>query len=263
MPSSPRLGHVVITGAAGAIGGALARALAARHPGVDLALVDVDDAGLARTAAALPATASASVHRWDLAAPDALPARWQALVAERGPVDGLVNCAGVMDVRTVAAMPWAVGRRVLDVDLTSPLCLMTLAAPAMVAAGHGVIVNVSSMAGRVPLRGCAYYGGAKAGLAMASEIAAVELAGHGVHVVTVYPGPVASALERGARAQLRPSLLERLMPMGDPARMAGLVVRALDRGETRVVYPPLYALADRAVGLASWVTRRYSPAPAA
>lgn len=256
------LSHVLVTGAAGAIGGALARELAARHPGVRLSLVDVDEAGLARAAASLPPSSPVTVSRWDLSAPETLGDRHDALVAAHGPLDGLVNCAGIMDVRSIAGMPWDAGRRVLDVDLVSPMRLMSLAVPAMAAAGHGVVVNVSSMAGRVPLRGCAYYGGAKAGLAMASEIAHLELAPRGVHVVTVYPGPVASALERGARAQLRPSLIARLMPTGDALRIAALVARAISRREPRVVYPPLYAVADRAVGVATWVTRRFSPAPA-
>jgi short-subunit dehydrogenase len=256
------LKHVLITGAAGAIGGALARELATRHPGVRLSLVDVDDAGLARTATAMPSSSPVSVHRWDLAAPDALAAPYQALVEAHGALDGLVNCAGIMDVRSVVGMPWDAARRVLDIDLTSPLRLMSLAAPAMAAAGAGVIVNVSSMAGRVPLRGCAYYGGAKAGLAMASEIAHLELAPRGVHVVTVYPGPVASALERGARSQLRPSMIARLMPTGDADRIGLLIARAIARGEPRVVYPPLYAVAARALGVATGVTRRFIPAPA-
>jgi short-subunit dehydrogenase len=256
------LRHVLITGAAGAIGSALARELARYRPGVRLSLVDVDDAGLARAAASVPSSSPVTTHRWDLSAPDALAERHDALVRAHGALDGLVNCAGIMDVRSIVGMPWDAARRVLDIDLTSPLRLMNLAAPAMAAAGGGVIVNVSSMAGRVPLRGCAYYGGAKAGLAMASEIAHLELAPRGVHVVTVYPGPVASALERGARAQMKPSLIAQLMPTGDADRIAALIARAIDRRESRVVYPPLYAVADRALGVASWVTRRFSPAPA-
>jgi short-subunit dehydrogenase len=252
------LKHVLITGAAGAIGGALAHELAARNPGVRLALVDIDEA---RLPTSIP-QAVVTRHRWDLSAPDALAAPYAALVAAHGALDGLVNCAGIMDVRSVVGMPWDAGRRVLDIDLTSPMRLMSLAAPAMADAGAGVIVNVSSMAGRVPLRGCAYYGGAKAGLAMASEIAHLELAPRGVHVVTVYPGPVASALEKGARSQLKPSLLARIMPTGDAERIAVLIARAIERREPRVVYPPLYAVADRALGVATWVTRRFSPTPA-
>jgi len=254
------LRHIVVTGAAGAIGAALAKHLAGRFRDAYQSLVDVDDDGLTRVAGTI---GRAGTVRWDLTDPARLEAAWGDLIAAHGPVDGLINCAGIMDVRTVVGTPWSAARRVLDVDLTSPLRLMSLAAPAMAEAGGGLIVNVSSMAGRVPLRGCAYYGGAKAGLAMASEIAHLELAPRGVHVVTVYPGPVASALERGARAQLEPTLLSRILPVGDPDRLAGLVMRAIARGQPRVVYPPAYALADRVIGVATWVTRRWSPTPAA
>lgn len=255
---------VLVTGAAGAIGGALAAAMAARWPAAHLALSDVDGDGLARRVEALDALgARASAWRWDLSDPEGLAARWDELVRARGEVDVLVNCAGIMELRSLAATPWSTGRRLLDVDLVSPMRLLSLAVPGMVARGRGAVVNVSSMAGRVPLRGAAFYGAAKAGLAMASEIARVELARSGVSVVTVYPGPVASALERGARAQLRPSRIARLMPTGDPDAVAAAVVRALDRGEPRVVYPALYAVADRAIGVASWVTRRFSPEPSA
>lgn len=260
MPDALDARLVLVTGAGGAIGSAIAQALAARHPRAHLALVDLDRDGLARAAATLGDRAS--TWRWDLARPDELDARWAELVAAHGDVDVLVNCAGIMDVRTIAGTPWVAGRRVIDVDFVSPMKLMSVAAPPMIARGAGAIVNVSSMAGRVPLRGCAYYGGAKAGLAMASEIAHLELAPHGVRVVTVYPGPVASALERGARAQLRPSRLARLMPTGKADVIAAAIARAVDRHQPRVVYPSLYAAADRAIGVASWVTRRFSPQPA-
>jgi short-subunit dehydrogenase len=249
---------ILVTGAAGAIGGALAQALAAHHPAAHLALVDIDEAGAARVASALP---DASVWRWDLSDPDTLDARYAELVRARGEVNCLVNCAGIMDVRSLAGMPWRAGRRVIDIDFVSPMRLMSLTAPSMIARREGAIVNVTSMAGRVPLRGCTYYGGAKAGLGMASEIAHLELASAGVHVCTVYPGPVASALEKGARAQLRQTAIARLMPNGDPLVIAKAIVRALDRREPRVVYPALYALADRAIGVATWVTRRFSPEP--
>jgi short-subunit dehydrogenase len=243
--------HVLVTGAAGAIGGAIAAAL--DHPHAYFSLVDV---------APIAPRPRASVYRWDLSKPDELDARWSEVTRAHGDVDVLVNCAGIMDVRSIAGMPWDAGRRVIDVDFVAPMKLMALAVPSMVAARRGVIINVSSMAGRVPLRGCAYYGGAKAGLAMASEIAHLELAPRGVKVVTVYPGPVASQLERGARAQLKPSRIAKLMPTGRAEVIAHAIARAIDRGEPRVVYPALYAAADRAIGLASWVTRRFSPMPA-
>lgn len=255
-----KLRHVVVTGAGGAIGGALAERFADRWPDAHLSLVDIDVDATSRTAARIGVPRTSS-HAWDLSRPETLPGAWAELVSEHGPVDGLVNCAGIMHVESVAGTPWDTGQRVLDIDLVSPLRLLSLATPAMVQARHGVIVNVSSMAGRLPLRGCAYYGGAKAGIAMASEIAHLELAPAGVKVVTVYPGPVTSNLERRARAQVGPSLIARMLPVGEPMEVARATLRALDRGEPRVASPRTYQVANRALGIATWVTRRYSPSP--
>jgi short-subunit dehydrogenase len=255
------LGHIAITGASGSIGAALARALAARHPRARLSLLDVDPAPAQRLASDIGGRASA--HRWDLAQPDRIEEALAALVTERGPVDGLVNSAGVMDVGWFATTGWGEARRLLDIDFVSPLRLMGLVAPGMIERGAGAIVNLASMAGRTPLRGCAYYGAAKAGLAMASEIAHLELAPRGISVVTVYPGPVSSPLERRARAALAGGRMARIAPVGDAEVLARRIVAALDRGQPRVVYPALYAAADRALGVTRWFTARFSPAPLA
>lgn len=249
--------HILVTGAAGAIGGALARAVAARHPAALLSLVDVAPADqltgeLGARAMAVP---------WDLAAPDELERALGALVAARGPIDCLISSAGIMDVGWFATTDWRDAQRLLDIDLVSPLRLMNLVVPGMIQRGGGAIVNLTSMAGRTPLRGCAYYGAAKAGLAMASEIAHLELAPRGVTVVTVYPGPVSSALERRARAGLAAGRLTRMAPVGDPAVLARRILLALDRRLPRVVYPGLYAAADRALGVTRWFTSRFSPPP--
>jgi 3-hydroxybutyrate dehydrogenase len=251
--------HVLVTGAAGAIGGAIARALARADPTARLSLVDLDADGAASLARALGARATA--HRWDLAEPASIPPGLRALEEERGAVDALVNCAGIMEIRSLAATDWALAERLLRVDLESPLRLMALVVPAMIARGSGTIVNVSSMAGVTPLRGCAYYGAAKAGLAMASEIARIELAPRGVHVVTVYPGPVRSALERRARRQAPDTLLARWLPTGDAEPLAERVVDACLRRRARVVYPGFYDLASRFPRLAGRVTSAASPTP--
>jgi short-subunit dehydrogenase len=250
--------HAVITGAAGAIGSAIARAIRARYPDAALTLADVDAPRAEALAREIdPADAAA----WDLSRPDTLAGAFEAAVARRGPVDALVSCAGIMEMRTLAGTPWALGARLLDVDLVSPLRLMSLAAPSMIERGRGLVVNVSSMAGVTPLRGCTFYGGAKAGLAMASEVARLELLPHGVQVITVYPGPVRSALEQRARAQLPPALLARAMPTGDAEALAALVMRAWARGEARVVYPSLYDIVHRVPRLAGWFTSLFSPTP--
>jgi short-subunit dehydrogenase len=251
--------HILVTGAAGAIGGALARAFHARLPDAAISLADVDGEGARRTAGAIGEVARAVT--WDLSKPHELPEAHSALESERGAVDGLVNCAGIMEIRSLAATPWSLGERLLAVDLVSPLRLMHLVVPGMVERRSGCIVNVSSMAGMTPLRGCAYYGAAKAGIAMASEIARLELARHGVDVITVYPGPVRSELERRARAQAPDSIVARLLPTGDADSLARRIVAAWEHRRPRVVYPSFYDLASRFPALAGRVTRAVSPDP--
>src|SRR5207237_1657073 len=125
-------------------------------------------------------------------------------------------------------------------ELLAPLRLQDLLARGMTERGNGVIVNVASMAGKVPLKGCTYYGASKAGLAMASEIARADLAPFGVRVVTVYPGPVKSALEQGARdAYGGGGWLGRLAPTGHPAALARRILPAVAHDAPRVTHPPL------------------------
>jgi short-subunit dehydrogenase len=238
--------HVLVTGAGGAIGGALAELLANECPRARMTLVDKKP--LAKGVV------------WDLSKPDTLDAAWSAVVKD-GFVDVLVNCAGFMELVSFAGTPWELGRRLLDVDLVSPLRLMSLAVPSMKSHGRGAVVNVASLAGLVPLRGSSYYGAAKAGLAMASEIAHLELRSAGVDVVTVYPGPVASELERRARAQVPATFVSRAIPTGDARGLAAAIVRAVQKRSARVIYPPVYQTAAEMLSIARRVTARFSPAP--
>jgi len=299
----PAYHHVAITGAAGAIGGALARAMRRAWPACELALIDRDRESLERLASELAgpnasklaganasklagpnasklagANASklagpnasvgsevgnATVHVADLRDLDALPALVGA-IEEAGPLDGLVNCAGVMKVQHVSTWNWAEARDLLTIDLLAPLRLQDLVVRGMRDRGHGMIVNIASMAGRVPLRGAAYYGASKAGLAMASEIARADLAPHGVRVVTVYPGPVKSALEAGARADYGGGgLFGRFAPTGDPDELARRIMVAIAADQPRVIYPRLYQAGWAATNLASWFALSYGPPPVA
>lgn len=256
LPFQPR--HALLTGAAGAIGGALARALARRHPDLRITLVDRDAEGLQPLQAERPEQHLALPC--DLSAIATLPELWARSTARFGAVDLLINCAGFMEIRSFAATPWELGERLLTVDLVAPLRLMKLAVDGMPGSG-GAIVNISSLAGRVPLRGCSYYGAAKSGLALASQIAGLELRARGIRVLTVLPGPVASRLEARARAQVRQGVASRHIPTGDPETLARRIVQALARGRSRLVYPGVYALADRCIGLSSAFTAAFSPPP--
>ena len=134
-----------------------------------------DPVGLASIAAE---HAPATVHVCDLRDLEALPGLVHE-IAEAAPIDGLVNCAGVMRVQQLASWRWQDAWDLLALDLLAPLRLQDLVVRGMagrsagtmnghgagstIDRGSGTIVNIASMAGRVPLRGCAYYGAAKAG----------------------------------------------------------------------------------------------------
>jgi short-subunit dehydrogenase len=266
----PSYHHVAITGAAGAIGGALARAMRRAWPQCSLALIDRDPAPLARLARELGDRATngeelggATVHVADLRDLDALPGLVDT-IEQAGPLEGLVNCAGVMKVQHVSTWNWSDARDLMTIDLLAPLRLQDLVVRGMRDRGRGMIVNVASMAGRVPLRGAAYYGASKAGLAMASEIARADLAPHNVRVVTVYPGPVKSALEAGARADYGGGgFLGRFVPTGDPDELARRIMVAIAADQPRVIYPRLYQAGWAATNLASWFALSYGPPPVA
>ncbi|EKF72910.1 short chain dehydrogenase [Alcanivorax hongdengensis A-11-3] len=237
--------HILITGAAGAIGGQLSARFRDHHPQATLTLVDLNAKALEAAARQHRANAEAC----DLTDIDALPAWWQALTDRHGPVDVLVNCAGIMDILTVHGTGWERGKRLLDINFTAPMRLMDLALPSMVSNRHGCVINVASMAGRVPIRGCSYYGGAKAGIGLASEIARLDLKKDGVNVITVYPGPIYSGLESHARSQVKQGPISRFIPTGRPEILADRIYKAFSKNSARVIYPDIYSVAKQIANL--------------
>jgi short-subunit dehydrogenase len=248
--------HVLITGAAGAIGGSLAESFRRAYPETHLSLIDLNQSAVEERAASLgPKTSSAC---WDLSKPEELASPWSILTSTHGSVDVLINCAGVMEIKTFASTGWELGSKLLAINLLSPLRLMDLAIGQM---QEGTIINVCSMAGKVPIRGCTYYGAAKSGLAMASEIANLEGKTRGLHIITVYPGPVYSALESHARSQVETSVISRYIPTGQPADIAARILDAYQKKQARVIYPTIYQAAYHFLGVASWFTSKFSPTP--
>lgn len=249
-------GQILITGAAGAIGAAIARAMRMAWPEARLALLDRDAASMQPLAAEL---GDATVIAYDLRDVAGLA----AMVESLGELDGLVNCAGVMRIQNTASWDWQEASDLLTIDLLAPLRLQDLALKQMVPNRRGLIVNIASTAARAPLRGGAYYCASKAGLAIASEIARIDVAPDGVEIITVYPGPVHSALERGARAGYDKGggFIGRNAPIGDPAKLAAEIVKAIATGGSRVVYPRLYRSALAIPDVASWIALKLGPPP--
>lgn len=249
--------HVAITGASSGIGAALARELA--KAGHAITMVARRRALLEALAAEIgPAT---FVVEHDLA--DAGRATgWIAPVeAARGPIEALVNNAGVENTGPSHTADPAGCRRLIDLNLTTPVLLTRHLLPAMRARRQGFLVNVASVAALVPLPLQTYYGGSKAGLAAFSESLRGELLGSGVHVLTVYPGPVKTAMgEAGWEGLGGRENLPR-MPEGTPEVLARRIRRAMERRRARLVYPRFYALSRWLPWFARWSVDRFAPRP--
>ena len=182
----------VVTGAAGGIGRGIALALARR--GCHLALADIDEAALARTAAEITDQYAAGVSHYPLdvanrSAVAALPAR---VMAAHGAVDILVNNAGGVagqgpkPLEEVADAEWD---KIIAVNLGAAFALSRAAAPAMKAAGRGRIVNISSGAGlQASLTGIQAYCSAKHAVIGLTRQLAHELGPFGITVNSVAPG---------------------------------------------------------------------------
>jgi len=170
--------HVLVTGAAGGIGLAVAEAFAARGDtvtGVDARAAELDTAMARLGGRTLVA---------DLAHPGCAEVVDRA-VALAGPVDVLVNAAGIYPATPLADMTAAGWDRVQQVNVRAPV-LLTVAVSA--AGRPAAVVNISSGAATRARPGAAHYCTSKAALEMATKACAVELAERGVRVNAVAPG---------------------------------------------------------------------------
>ncbi|MFI7340478.1 SDR family NAD(P)-dependent oxidoreductase [Streptomyces sp. NPDC050085] len=202
-----------VTGAASGIGLAVARRLAAG--GAAVAVVDRDPEGAAKAAAELTATgAHAIALTVDVTDPVQMEAAVHTTVAAFGALHLAVNNAGVTSPTALTAdVDLADWRRVLAVNLDGVFHGMKYQLPAILAAGGGAIVNMSSVLGSCGFLGASAYSAAKHAVIGLTKTAAIEYAAQGVRVNAVAPGfidtPLLAEADRGVR-----DLLTSLHPAG-------------------------------------------------
>jgi NAD(P)-dependent dehydrogenase (short-subunit alcohol dehydrogenase family) len=180
----PLRSTVLVTGAAGGIGGAAARRFF--EGGWAVVVTDVDAVGARRTGDAVDAVAVLPADLRDVGACRSLVAD---AVAATGRLDCLVNAAGVWTEGPAEDTEEADFDRVLGVNLKGSYFVTAAAIPALVEAA-GCVVNVSSDAGIQGNAGAAVYCASKGAVSILTKALALELAPRGVRVNAVCPGDV-------------------------------------------------------------------------
>jgi 3-oxoacyl-[acyl-carrier protein] reductase len=214
--------RALVTGSSGSLGGAIASRLAVAGHHVVVHCHTGLDAARSLVESIKQQDGSAEVVRFDVSDPDATLAALTQLLTD-GPIQILVNNAGIHDDAVMPGMAHSQWSQVIDVSLngffnvTQPLLLP------MIRTRWGRIVSISSVSAILGNRGQVNYAAAKAGLHGATRSLALELASRGITVNAVAPGIIESRATTGVFPK---DVIERLVPMkraGRPEEVADLV----------------------------------------
>jgi NAD(P)-dependent dehydrogenase (short-subunit alcohol dehydrogenase family) len=215
---------IAVTGGARGIGDATARALA--RAGARVAIGDLD-ADLAEQAATAYGGLAVPL---DVTSGASFAAFLDKVEAEFGRVDGLVNNAGIMVIGPHLETPLEAQLKQVDINLRGVIVGCHEVAPRMIRSGGGQIVNIASLAGRIPPPGSAVYSGTKAAVIALSEALDAELAARGVRVAAVLPSFTSTGLIDGTAAP-------KLSPPISPEQVADAIVGLFRRHRAVAAVP--------------------------
>lgn len=229
---------VAITGAGSGIGRAIA--LEVTRAGARVAGLDLQIEPMNETAALVRAAGGRCLaYQGDVSNPEQVHGFLEAILAEFGAVDVLINNAGIIQPFVPFSrltMPQI--ERVFRVNWTGVVQMTHAFLPKLRERPEACLVNVSSMGGFCPVPGQGIYGASKAAVKLFSESLALEMKGTGVNVITVFPGAVRTNIT--ANAPDIPEAEKKKQLEGDagfgasPEDAARTIVRAIVTGKQRV-----------------------------
>ncbi len=196
----------VVTGAGAGLGQAIGKKLAA--DGFAVAAIDLDEASARATARQIEkAGGRAAGYQADVSRSAELDQAVTAAIAELGPLEVMVNNAGILDgYFDVDEMDEALWRKVIDIDLTGVFLGSKRALREMLPRKHGRIINMSSVAGLNGTGGGAAYIAAKHGVIGLTRQMAVQYGARGIRANCVCPGAIPTGLRAHSQAILGPGV---------------------------------------------------------
>ena len=215
----------VITGGGSGMGQAWARRLA--EDGATVAILDVNEAGMAETAAS---ASNIKPYVLDITDADAVASVFADIEASLGPVDRVANAAAIMPFGRLLEEDPKLTTRVMTINYGGLVNVATAALPRMVERGSGDFVSFSSMTGIVPGLLMGAYASSKAAVQFYTEILYHENRNSGLRFCCVCPPAVKTALWQQAEATVVPNL-----PSKGETLMPDVVIdeieRCLDKGK--------------------------------
>ncbi len=232
--SAPNPKLIAITGAARGIGLATARILIAR--GHRVAMSDLDGELAAEAAAGLGEKAAG--YGLDVTDRDAFREHLTSVEAEHGPIDVVVNNAGIAPASpNILELDPELVERTIEINLKGVMNGTMEAVRLMRPRRRGQVVNVSSLAGLMGVPGLAAYAASKHGVIGFTDSVRMEFAEDGLEFTCIMPGPVETGMMAGTASSPVVSMLT-------PEQMAAGIVGAIESGKPRVALPrSSYALA--------------------
>ena len=214
--------RIVITGAASGMGRAIAQLFA--EEGAGLVLLDRNGDGVGATAALIGGGATAIAC--DVTDRSGLSDVAGRAAEAMGGIDGLVNAAGILDIKPFAELDPESWDRMMAVNLTGPFNVIRAMLPQLQAAPRATIVNIASTSGLMPMAGTSGYSASKAGVLMFTRCLGFDL-GPNIRANAICPGVIKTEMtrylwenpEHTARAASRVAM-QRLGEAQDIARAA-------------------------------------------
>jgi len=229
---------VIITGGSEGVGAAAARRFAAE--GANLVLVARTRKNLETVAEELRGQTRVLIVPMDVTDADACQNMLKKAMFEFHAVHVLINNAGDQTRGYVENVTAEDLGRMIDVNLRAPIVLSRMAIPYIRESGGGAIINVASLAGRVPVTGAATYSASKFGLRAFTFALGAELEGSGIKLAAVSPGPIDTGFIMNNIDSVADVVFSQ--PISTPAEVAEEIVKLCLNNKRERSMPPLSGL---------------------